>query len=201
MAVIKCFSCCIYDPHGSALYCAACFRSRHPPHRAAHIHVDIGEDPSKDESIEHTLKVAHRVAEMNRYEREGGEMLRRLQQERLRLQQVADDEAVDAGILRYGRTAVALEARLLTLQSELRRQIDGEAEGRTGLAAEQQAAALRIQTALRAYTARRLVSLRLLDRLLRVWSPSLGRDFFFDTVSRTSTWLPPKVGRVGRFLD
>ena len=96
--------------------------------------------------------------------------MKRLQRERQRLQQVADDEAVDAGILRYGRKAVALEERLQALQSELRRQIHSNSdEGKTD------AAALRIQTAQRAHTARRVTSLRLLDRLLRVWSPSVGR--------------------------
>ena len=100
--------------------------------------------------------------------------MKRLQRERQRLQQVADDEAVDAGILRYGRKAVALEERLQALQSELRRQIHSNSdEGKTDAAAH--SAALRIQTAQRAHTARRVTSLRLLDRLLRVWSPSLGR--------------------------
>lgn len=104
--------------------------------------------------------------------------MRRLQQERLRLQQVADDQALDAGLLRYGRTAVALEARLLTLRDQLRSQIhplEEEQRVEAGQQREQVEAALRIQTAMRAYSARRLVSLLLRDRVLRVWSPSLAR--------------------------
>lgn len=48
------------------------FRHRHPPYRAAHLSIDLSEDPNRDESIEYSLKIAHRVAEASRYELEGG---------------------------------------------------------------------------------------------------------------------------------
>ena len=48
------------------------FKHRHPPYRAAHLSIDLSEDPNRDESIEHSLKIAHRVAEASRYELEGG---------------------------------------------------------------------------------------------------------------------------------
>ena len=38
-ARIKCFSCLLFDPLGSGLFCIPCFRRRHPSHRVEHLFI------------------------------------------------------------------------------------------------------------------------------------------------------------------
>ena len=73
-AEVKCLSCVMYDPKGLGFFCKMCFDARHPWYRVPHIFEDI----AKDETVQHTLKVSHRRAEMVRYEEEGKEMYKSL---------------------------------------------------------------------------------------------------------------------------
>lgn len=114
-AVIKCHSCSIYTPTNSAFYCQKCFDARHPWYRVPHIYTSI----EKDESIEHTLKIAHRVSEAARYEQEGQEILKGIIREKERMQFIGDDEKVDNRIREYGRRAVALEDHITQLRQKL----------------------------------------------------------------------------------
>lgn len=115
MATIKCHSCSIFEPSGSAFFCTPCFRIRHPWHRIPHVYTSI----EKDESIEHTLKVAHRIAEAKRYEQEGSSVLKSLMNEKSRLAEVADDEKLDNKIWEYGRRMVALEEHVARLRRKM----------------------------------------------------------------------------------
>lgn len=118
-AAIICHSCSIYDPSRSAFYCDRCFPVRHPWHRAPHLYTTI----ENDESIEHTFKIAHRVAEAKRYENEGKGILKRLREELPKLKYVADDEKIDDDIRHYGRKMVAVEDKLLELRESLQQDI------------------------------------------------------------------------------
>lgn len=119
-ADIKCHSCSIYTPTNSAFYCRKCFDARHPWYRVAHIYSTI----DSDESIEHTIKVAHRISEAIRYEKEGQEMLHGLMREKERVKFIADDEKIDNQVREYGRRAVALEEHIEQLRRNLR--VDAE---------------------------------------------------------------------------
>lgn len=115
-AVIKCHSCSIYTPTNAAFYCQKCFDARHPWYRVAHIYSSI----EIDESIEHTLKVAHRISEATRYEKEGQELLKGLMHEKSRVEYIADDEKIDNQMREFGRRAVALEDHIEQLRKNLR---------------------------------------------------------------------------------
>jgi hypothetical protein len=115
-AVIKCHSCSIYTPTNAAFYCQKCFDARHPWYRIAHIYSSI----EIDESIEHTLKVAHRISEATRYEKEGQELLKGLMHEKSRVEYIADDEKIDNQMREFGRRAVALEEHIEQLRKNLR---------------------------------------------------------------------------------
>ena len=119
-AAFICHSCAIYDPSKSAYYCSECFPARHPWYRVQHIFTEI----ENDESIAHTLKVAHRMAEMSRYDSEGKGILRKIQNQKPNLALVADDEKVDNQLREYGRKVVAVEEHILELRERLRRDIE-----------------------------------------------------------------------------
>ncbi len=121
-AEIKCHSCSIYDPKGMSFFCQDCFDAYHPSHRVPHLFVSI----DKDEYIPHTLKVSHRIAEANRYEKEGGDMLTHLRGEYKRLNFVADDASIDDKMRIFGRRALVLEDELQALRSRLQKDIYGE---------------------------------------------------------------------------
>lgn len=114
-ATIKCHSCSIYDPSGCAFFCDLCFRARHPWHRIPHVYTAI----QADESIEHTLKISHRIAEAKRYEQEGSDILRTLLEEKAKLAIVGDDEKLDNQMWDYGRRMVALEQYVMNLRKKI----------------------------------------------------------------------------------
>lgn len=118
-AAIICHSCSIYDPTRAAYYCDKCFLSRHPWHRVPHMYTTI----ENDESISHTLKIAHRVAEASRYENEGKGILHRLQKEKPKLKYVADDEKLDDQMRLYGRKVTALEEQVQQMRERLQNDI------------------------------------------------------------------------------
>lgn len=74
-AVIKCFSCVMFDDAKLGYYCAECFRIRHPYCRVKHVYADI----SQDESIPYVMSVSQQVADAVRYEKEGKDLLARVQ--------------------------------------------------------------------------------------------------------------------------
>lgn len=118
-ATIICHSCSIYDPTKAAYYCSKCFPARHPWYRAPHLHTPI----ENDESISHTLKIAHRIAEASRYDNEGQDILRKVQNQKPNLAFVADDVKVDDQLRAYGRKVTALEQHVLQLRERLQRDI------------------------------------------------------------------------------
>jgi hypothetical protein len=118
-ATIICHSCSIYDPTKAAYYCVRCFPSRHPWYRVPHLHTPI----ENDESISHTLKIAHRIAEVSRYDNEGKNILRKVQNQKPNLAFVADDEKVDNQLRVYGRKVTALEEHVQQLRERLQRDI------------------------------------------------------------------------------
>lgn len=119
-ATIICHSCSIYDINHAYYYCQSCFNARHPWYRLPHVFTDI----ENDESIQHTLKVAHRVSEVSRYELEGKNMLSNLRDEERRLRYIADDELVDNSLREYGRKAVALEEHISSLRLKLKHDLE-----------------------------------------------------------------------------
>jgi len=121
-ATIICHSCSIYDINHAYYYCQTCFNARHPWYRLPHVFTDI----ENDESIQHTLKVAHRVSEVSRYELEGKNMLSNLREEERRLRYIADDELVDNSLREYGRKAVALEEHISSLRLMLKHDLEQE---------------------------------------------------------------------------
>lgn len=123
-ATIICHSCSIYDINHAYYYCQSCFNARHPWYRLPHVFTDI----ENDESIQHTLKVAHRVSEVSRYELEGKNMLSNLREEERRLRYIADDELVDNSLREYGRKAVALEEHISSLRLTLKHDLEREAK-------------------------------------------------------------------------
>lgn len=119
LATIKCHSCSIYDPSGTAFYCSKCFGCCHPWYRVSHVYSTI----EKDESIEHTLKVAHRVAEAIRYEREGGDILEKLRKEKPKLDTIGDDAELDKKLRICGRRVVALEEYIENVRKDIREDV------------------------------------------------------------------------------
>eukprot|EP01034_Spumella_vulgaris_P029230 gene29230-36244_t len=85
-----------------------CFDAYHPPYRIPHIFASI----EKDENIAYTLKISHRIAEANRYGKEGADMLTLLKQEYGRLAFIEDDKPIEDKMGNFGRRAVALEEHL-----------------------------------------------------------------------------------------
>jgi hypothetical protein len=313
-ATIKCHSCSIYDPSGTAFYCSQCFECCHPWYRVSHVYTTI----EKDESIEHTLKIAHRVAEANRYEREGTDILHKLQKEKPKLAYIADDAELDKQLRNCGRRVLALEEHvqgirkkirddilisskrkslvgisntrmylsedllneymrnngsssprdppssssspnkkekilkiksvsrqntkksLLLLTEEEKKEVgkgsidpvttetidtkpestvleDNDAnnhqnnnnnnenhENENNLILEIDAvlfrAATRIQTWIRGYLARKTVSSIMTLRIVRVWNPADGKDFYFDRVTEESSWIPSPVRETKLFV-
>eukprot|EP01036_Dinobryon_divergens_P026930 gene26930-35627_t len=141
-------------------------------------------------------------------------MKRKLQIERDRLLSVADDAALDEDMRRVGRRAVALEQRILEMRRTLQEQVtlpdhkyfkdptpaaitsssnnNCDNDDRRNFNSRV-VAATKIQVLVRGYFARRLVSMIMLDRVIRVWKPEIMKDFYFDRVSGLSTWHPPKL--------
>eukprot|EP01039_Chlorochromonas_danica_P002794 gene2794-3048_t len=301
-ATVKCHSCALYHPAGQAYYCTLCFSARHPWHRIPHVYTAI----EQDESIEKILRMAHRLAEAQRYGQEGTDLLARLTQEKKKLTHVGDDEALDDKIWDYGRRMVALEEQVATLRQRLRqdsvkhsqqktlmmesteanllkqkqisqeieemmkddveedgkrhvdttqedseREVDhppspllswqetanGNAKGSDFNRIEQTTSAeeedmtralplqrklwdeegeegqeeekivpplipahsthavVTIQKVVKGHLARKIVSLMLASRVVRVWSPQFARDYYYDRVSGESSWIPSKLMR------
>ena len=71
------------------------------------------------------MKISHRIAAANRYEREGKSVLYKLQNEnRPLLQYLADDKKTDDDMRKFGRKALDLEKYINELRKDLQADID-----------------------------------------------------------------------------
>jgi hypothetical protein len=191
-ATVKCMTCSLYDVSGAGYFCDLCFHHRHPWYRVPHIYTAI----EKDESIEHTLSVQHRKVEAIRYEQEGKDILDRVRDTGTQLGVVGDDEDVDKKLFDAGRTSQAMEDRLMEMRYRLRADLrSGEMNKykHMGLVPmDDKEAAGCIQRVQRGYIARRVVSLLIVEHMVRVYDMKLSRWYFHDQRSGSSTWEKPK---------
>jgi hypothetical protein len=192
-AAIKCLSCVMYDPKGLGFFCKMCFDARHPWYRVPHIFNDI----DKDESVQHTLKVSHRRAEMVRYEREGQQELKALLDNVPKLDYIADDHKMAWGLKEAGSRTAALEKKMRDYRKSLRVDIlssplkDDAARypgGKYKLDLNEDEAAIILAKAYRGYKVRHVLSTFVMNRIVRGHDHKSDRVFFYDKV-RTRTSL------------
>ena len=199
-ADIKCLSCVMYDPKGLGFFCKMCFDARHPWYRVPHIFNDI----EKDESVEHTLKVSHRRAEMVRYEKEGQDQLKELLDNVPKLDYVADDHKMSFGLKEVGSRTMALEKKMRDFRKSLREDIrrsplkdDANRYAATGgkyhLELNDDEAASVIAKAYRGYKVRHVLSTFIMHRIVRGHDHASNREFFFDKVTKKSSWKKPAL--------
>lgn len=172
-ATIKCLSCVMYDPKGVGFFCKLCYDARHPWYRVPHMFIDI----SLDESIEHTLRVAHRRAEMIRFERDGTDLLDNVKSLGPVLQFVGDDFKVDSQLKSAGHMATKLEDRIRNFRREMRRDVR-----RKGLSVpfNEDEAAIVIGKYYRRWRVRMWHSVHYINRLRRIKN-SIGALTYYDT--------------------
>jgi hypothetical protein len=172
-AVFKCLSCAMYDPKGVGFFCPMCYESRHPWYRSPHVVIDI----SLDESIEHTLRVAHNRAEMIRFERDGTDLLDVVQGLEPMLNYVGDDFKVETQMKTAGHTATKLEERIHAFRRSMRDDLR-----RQGLRVSMNPdeAAIMLARVYKGWRVRKGLSLHFLHRLRRV-KESGGATAFLDT--------------------
>ena len=182
-AAIKCLSCAMYDPKGVGFFCKMCFDARHPWYRVDHMSLDI----SLDESIEHTIKVAHRRAEMIRFEREGVDLLDSVKSLAPALDYVGDDFKVESQLKTAGHTATKLEDRIHAFRRSLR---DDVRSAGVRVPPNQDEAAILLCRIYRGWRARKSLSLFFLQQLRKVPHPETGKPAFIDT--RTQAVLSRK---------
>jgi len=192
-AAIKCLSCVMYDPKGLGFFCKMCFDARHPWYRVPHIFNDI----EKDESVQHTLKVSHRRAEMVRYEREGQQELKMLLENVPKLDYIADDRKVADGLKEVGNRTTALEKKMRDYRKSLRADILSSplkqdaaryAGGVYRLPMNEDEAAVKLAKAYRGYKVRHVLSTFVMNRIVRGCDHKSGREFFYDKVTKKSSW-------------
>ena len=199
-AEVKCLSCVMYDPKGLGFFCKMCFDARHPWYRVPHIFEDI----AKDETVQHTLKVSHRRAEMVRYEQEGQDLYKALLDNKPKLAFVADDNKVAYGLKEAGYRTLALEQRMRDFRKELRSDIRSKplqadaanpALAATGgvytLSLSDDEAAGAIARAYRGYKVRSVLSTFIMHRIVRGHDHATGKEFFFDKLTKKSSWRKP----------
>ena len=191
-ATMKCMTCSLYDVTGHGYYCQMCFDHRHPWHRVPHIFTTI----EKDENIAYTMSVQHRKAETIRYLQEGRDILHELVKGTSdKLEYVADDIKIDKDLRRAGRRSVALEDRLLDLRHTLRADLRSGPYKHVGerVPFDEFEARVVLQRALRGYRVRKIISLLFVERTIRVWDMHMQKEYYHDTVSGRSSWVPPRL--------
>ncbi len=197
-AEIKCLSCVMYDPKGVGFFCKLCFDARHPWYRVPHIFNEI----EKDETVQHTLKVSHRRAEMVRYEKEGQELYKDLMANKPKLDYVGDDHHVSNGLKDAGARTMALEHRMREFRKNLRKDIlskplendatiYSEIGGSYKLNINDDEAAIIIGRAYRGYKVRSVLSLFIMNRIVRGHDHNSDREFYYDKVTKKSSWKKP----------
>ena len=198
-ATIKCLSCAIYDPRKVGYYCDICFRARHPWYRVPHIYTNI----AKDENIEYSLKEQNRMAQAARLDREGEELLEGLVRNNLqKLAVIGDDQELEDKLIKAGRTSMSLEERIKNLQVENQESIKTSVifQGLPPALTPEDKAATTIERHVRGMLARTAISLLYTERILSVWDPTFGREFYYDKWSGGSSWTPPRF-LLKRHLD
>ena len=191
-AAVKCLSCVMFDPKGLGFFCKMCFDARHPWYRVPHIFNDI----EKDESVQHTLKVSHRRAEMVRYEREGQQELKTLLENVPKLNYIADDHKMSFGLKEVGSRTTALEKKMRDFRKSLRMDIlssplQDDANRYPGgvykLSMSDDEAAIILAKAYRGYKVRHVLSTFVMNRIVRGYDHQSGREFYYDKVNATTT--------------
>ncbi len=187
-ATIKCLSCVLYDPKGLGFFCKMCFDARHPWYRVPHIFNDI----ETDESVQHTLKVSHRRAEMVRYERESHEQLKLLRENIPKLKYIADDIKVSNGLQSAGTRSVALEKHIREYRKVLRADIlKMPLSTPCSLPLSDEEAAIIIAKWYRGFKTRHILSLFVMNRIVKGHDHNSNREFFYDKVTKKSSWKKP----------
>lgn len=199
-ATIKCMSCALYDPNGVGFFCELCFKAQHPWYRVPHVYMSI----NNEESVKHQLKVAHRIAEVTRYERESQDVLKKVENMKPNLTFVADDIQVEANIQVAGHKILNLEDKMREIRTGIRHEIRESAhtdilngnhvrkalnvlKKLTSFDAE---AIVSIQKTFRGYRLRKSISLSFIERLVRIWDPNQANEFFYDKVTSASSVTP-----------
>ena len=195
-ALIKCLSCVMYDPKNLGFFCKACFDSRHPWFRVPHIFEDI----DKDESVAHTLKVSHRRAEMHRFTEEYKDQYNDLMKNKPKLEYVGDDFRVTDNLKDAGFRTMALERRMRDFRKNIRKDIlskplerDGELYegGKYPLEMTEDEAVTALCRVYRGHKTRSMLSLFVKARVMRGFDAKSNREFFFDKVTKKSSWKKP----------
>jgi hypothetical protein len=197
-AVIKCLSCVMYDPKGTGFFCKLCFDARHPWYRVPHIFNEI----ESDESIQHTLKVSHRRAEMVRYEKEGQELMKDLLKNKPKLDYVADDNRVSFNLKDAGYRTIALENQMREYRKKLRidirsKPLEHDAEkyptGVYKVPMNDDEAAIIVGRAYRGFKVRNVLSTFIMNRIVRGHDHKTGKEFYYDKVTKKSSWQKPHL--------
>ena len=126
VAVIRCLTCAKFDPGGRGHYCGACFRARHPGHRARHAWVEI----RASEHLGRQLRYRNKLAEHQVFGDEIADVLTTMKKEASALRKMQADDAtaklvreVDAKVhdvnVRASRLRRALRAPALRPLSEI----------------------------------------------------------------------------------
>ena len=119
VATIKCMSCKIYDPTGMGYFCDMCFQHSHPWYRVPHIYMGI----EKDENVQQALQVAHRKAEIVRYQKDGRDTLANVMSNESKLEYLADDLKIETNMREAGRKITDTVSRILGFQEQLRKEV------------------------------------------------------------------------------
>jgi len=173
-AVVKCLSCAMYDPKRVGFFCKLCYDARHPWYRVDHVYIDI----SLDESIDYAIKVAHRRAEMIRFERDGTDLLGKVKALGPVMAYVADDFKVESQLKTAGHTATKLETRINAFRRSLR---DDVRKGGVKVPPNADEAAILLCKTFRGWAVRRSLSGHFLQRLRQIKHPTSGKNVYLDT--------------------
>ena len=193
-------SCALYDPNGVGFFCDLCFKAQHPWYRVPHVYMDI----NKEEGISHQLKVAHRIAEVTRYEREGQDILKKVENMKPNLNYVGDDFQVEANVQIAGHKMLDLEDKMRNIRIGLRHEIRESAEEdiRKGnlvkraknvlmnMSVFDAEAIVTIQKCFRGYRLRKTISLSYIDRIVKIFDPNENKEFFYDKITSASSIIP-----------
>ena len=196
-------SCALYDPNGVGFFCDLCFKAQHPWYRVPHVYMSI----NNEEGVQHQLKVAHRIAEVTRYERESQNILKKVDDMKPNLNYVGDDFQVEANIQIAGHKMLKLEDKMRGIRKDIRYEIRESAnedivKGHlvkkalnvlSKLTSFDEEAIVIIQKCFRGYRLRRSISLSYIDRIVRIWDPNQFKEFFYDKITSASSVTPPNL--------
>jgi hypothetical protein len=194
---------------GQGYYCEACFSARHPWYRVAHIFGPI----YRNENIANSLKSQNHDLQMDRQRIDNYQILDSIKKNKMTLEIVADDIAVDNNLRTAARRSLDLENKMNRLRARLR--ADVRASG-GHIDWDEGEASVIIQKLVRGYKIRRLISRAYADRTMKVWDASSRRgisshmrrhdtrfidvtylfgvlEFYYDKFTGVSSWTPSPV--------